>query len=193
MGHFSYSPALDLLRYPQESGGIAHVATVLPDLGGSIGPEQLSAFSLLIERPVVQRLWHLLERLGHDALTAPMRKGLLAGGSPPWYELDQQQVRDPDFALKPMKRSPRWRVIMWRAPKRKVCGINGTSEWNSDRRRKWTNSEYRPSGKTPCELRYHLPFSVEFYAYSEFFQICQKSYQIFINFILPKFIDYPIA
>ena len=64
---------LDLLRYPQASGGIDNVATVLPNLGGSIDPEQLATFSPLVERPVVQRLGHLLERLGHDALTAPVR------------------------------------------------------------------------------------------------------------------------
>ena len=35
--------ALDLLRYPQASGGIDHVATVLSGLGGSIDPEQFAA------------------------------------------------------------------------------------------------------------------------------------------------------
>ena len=110
--------ALDLLRYPQASGGIDHVATVLSDLGGSIDPEQFAAFSPLVERPVVQRLGHLLERLGHDALTAPMLEALHAQGSPPWTELDRQQVRDPDFAPEPQERDPRWRVIVRRVPER---------------------------------------------------------------------------
>ena len=35
--------ALDLLRYPQASGGIDHVSTVLSDLVGSIDPKQLAA------------------------------------------------------------------------------------------------------------------------------------------------------
>ena len=61
--------ALDLLRYPQGSGGIDNVATVLSDLGEKIDPEQLATLSTLVERPVVQRLGHLLEHLGHDALT----------------------------------------------------------------------------------------------------------------------------
>ena len=81
--------ALDLLRYPQAAGGIDNVATVLSDLGGSIDPEQLATFSPLVERPVVQRLGHLLERLGHDALTVPMLEALHARGSPPWTELDE--------------------------------------------------------------------------------------------------------
>ena len=110
--------ALDLLRYPQASGGIDNVATVLSDLGGSIDSEQVAAFSPLVERPVVQCLGHLLERLGHDALTVPMREALHARGSPPWTELDRQQVRDPDFAAEPQERDPRWRVIVRRVPER---------------------------------------------------------------------------
>ena len=110
--------ALDLLRYPQASGGIDHVATVLSDLGGRIDPAQLAALSPLVARPVVQRLGHLLERLGHDALTAPMLEALHARGSPPWTELDRQQVRDPDFTPEPQERDPRWRVIVRRVPER---------------------------------------------------------------------------
>ena len=48
--------ALDLLRYPQASGGIDNVATVLSDFGHKIDPEQLATLSALVERPVVQRL-----------------------------------------------------------------------------------------------------------------------------------------
>ena len=110
--------ALDLLRYPQASGGVDNVATVLSDLGGIIDPEQLAAFSPLVERPVVQRLGHLLERLGHDALTVPMLEALHAQGSPPWTELDRQQVRDRDFAPEPQERDPRWCVIVRRVPER---------------------------------------------------------------------------
>ena len=93
--------ALDLLRYLLASGGIDNVATIFSDLGRKIHPEQLAAFSRLVERPVVQRLGHLLEHLGHDALTGPMLGALQARGSLPWTELDRQQVRDPDFAPEP--------------------------------------------------------------------------------------------
>ena len=108
--------ALDLLRYPQASGGIDNVATVLSDLGQRIDPEQLAALSAQVERPVVQRLGHLLEHLGHDALTGPMLKTLQARGSLPWTELDRQEARDPDFAPEPRERDPRWRVIVRRVP-----------------------------------------------------------------------------
>ena len=108
--------ALDLLRYPQASGGIDNVATVLFDLGQRIDPEQLTSLSALVERPVVQRLGHLLEHLGHDALTGSMLERLRARGSLRWTELDRQEVRDPDFELEPQQRDPRWRVVVRRVP-----------------------------------------------------------------------------
>ena len=108
--------ALDLLRYPQASGGIGHVATVLSDLAEEIDPDQLAVLSAPVERPVVQRLGYLLEHVGRDALTGPMLDALLARGLPPWTELDRQDARDPDFAPEPRERNPRWRVIVRRAP-----------------------------------------------------------------------------
>ena len=108
--------ALDLLRYPQASGGIDNVVTVLSDLGQKIDPEQLAALSALVERPVVQRLGHLLERLDGDALTGPMLKALQARGSLPWTELDRRETRDPEFAPEPRERDSRWRVIVRRVP-----------------------------------------------------------------------------
>ena len=71
--------ALDLLRYPQASGGIDNVATVLSDLGQKIDPEQLTTLSALVERPVVQRLGHLLEHLGHDYCPDGDHAGVVAG------------------------------------------------------------------------------------------------------------------
>ena len=108
--------ALDLLRYPQASGGIDNVATVLSDLAPKIDPAQLTALSALVQRPVVQRLGHLLEHLGHDALTGAMLEALRSRGSLPWTELDRQEGSDPDFQLEPQKRDPRWRVIVRRVP-----------------------------------------------------------------------------
>ena len=110
--------ALDLLRYPQASGGIDNVATVLSDLGEKIDPEQLAVLSGAVERPVVQRLGHLLEYLGHDALTGPMLESLHTRRSLPWTELDRQEARDPDFAPEPRQRDLRWRVIVRRVPQR---------------------------------------------------------------------------
>lgn len=104
------------MRYPRASGGIDNVATVLSDLGQKIDPEQLAALSVTVERPIVQRLGHLLDRLGHGALSRPMLKALRARGSVPWAELDRQEARDVDFAAEPRERDSRWRIIVRRAP-----------------------------------------------------------------------------
>ena len=109
--------ALDLLRYPQASGGIDNIATVLSDLRQKIDPEQLAALSAVVERPVVQRLGHLLDHFDHDVLTEPMLEALRARGSLPWTELDRKGAQDPDFAPEPRQRDLRWRVIVRRVPR----------------------------------------------------------------------------
>ena len=108
--------ALDLLRYPQASGGMDNIATVLSDLGRTIDREQLAALSVVVQRPVVQRLGYLLDQLGHDELTGPMQESLGARGTLPWTELDRQEARDPDFASEPLQRDVRWRIIARRLP-----------------------------------------------------------------------------
>ena len=109
--------ALDLLRYPQASGGIDNIATVLSDLRQEIDPEQLAALSAVVERPVVQRLGYLLDHIDHDVLTEPMLEALRARGSLPWTELDRKGAQDPDFAPEPRQRDLRWRVIVRRVPR----------------------------------------------------------------------------
>lgn len=108
--------ALDLLRYPQASGGIDNVATVLSDLGRTIEPTKLAELSVATERPVVQRLGYLLDRLGHGDRTEEMRKTLNERGVPPWIELDRKEARDPDFAPEPIERNSKWHVIVRREP-----------------------------------------------------------------------------
>ncbi|WP_353642716.1 type IV toxin-antitoxin system AbiEi family antitoxin [Mesorhizobium sp. WSM2239] len=108
--------ALDLLRYPQAAGGIDNVATVLVDLGEKIDPSELAALSDAAERPVVQRLGHLLERLGHGGRADPMHTALMARGAAPWTELDRDEARDPDFTPAPQEHDDRWRVVVRRRP-----------------------------------------------------------------------------
>src|SRR5690606_26981005 len=72
--------ALDLLRYPRAAGGLDNIATVLTDLGEKIDGEQLAALSAAAERPVVQRLGYLLDRLGYGMRAAPMHMALAARG-----------------------------------------------------------------------------------------------------------------
>jgi hypothetical protein len=96
--------ALDLVRYPRAAGGIDHIATVLSDLG---------SLSLAFERPVVQRLGHLLEHLGHDDRAAPMFEQLFGDKPPGWAELDRSEAGP---GPEPVERDQRWRVLVRRAP-----------------------------------------------------------------------------
>ena len=63
---------LDLLRYLRAAGGIDHIATLLSDPSAKINSEKLGLLPASFEQPVVQRLGHLLVRLGHGDRTAPM-------------------------------------------------------------------------------------------------------------------------
>lgn len=103
---------LDLLRYPHAAGGIDHVATVLSDLGDRIDGARLAALSGAFERSVVQRLGHLLDRLGHQESTSALYEAVLQGSDLPWVELDPQQASDADFAPPPTQRDDRWRVTV---------------------------------------------------------------------------------
>ena len=108
--------AFDLLRYPQASGGLDNIATVLSDLGAAIDGEQLKTLSIEMERPVVQRLGYLLDRLGHDQVSNSMYSSLVATGTPRWTELDRTEASDPDFAPQLLERNERWRVTVRRHP-----------------------------------------------------------------------------
>jgi len=108
--------ALDILRYPQASGGMDNVATVLSDLGGKVEADQLARLSDVFERPVVQRLGHLLDRLGYEAATDKMLQNLHSRGSFRWVDLDRKEALDPDFAPEPVGRDERWRIVVHRRP-----------------------------------------------------------------------------
>lgn len=108
--------ALDLVRYPHAAGGMDNLATVLADLGSKMDAQKLAALSATAERSVVQRLGHLLDRLGHGEVTGPLYEALLRRGAKPWIELDRKEASDPDFALPPQEKDERWRVVVRRAP-----------------------------------------------------------------------------
>ncbi len=79
--------ALDLIRYPQASGGPNHAASVLNELAPEIDPEQLQALAPAFERSVVQRLGYVLDQLGYDELTAVLRNHVESGNRQ-WVELE---------------------------------------------------------------------------------------------------------
>jgi len=107
---------LDLLRYSHAGGGLDHIATVLCDLGDRVDPTKLAVLSGAFERSIVQRLGHLLGRLGYQDKTNLLYEGVLQGSVLPWVELEPAQAADPDFTLAPTERDDRWRVIVRRPP-----------------------------------------------------------------------------
>ncbi len=107
--------ALDLLRYPQASGGIDSVATVLAELAPTIQADELASLSVRVERSVAQRLGFLLDFLGQAHLTKEMLDGLQSKGPLRWTDLEQS-VRDPVFAPKSPLRDSKWRVVTYRLP-----------------------------------------------------------------------------
>ncbi len=107
---------LDLLRYRHAGGGLDHIATVLSDLGDRIDPVRLAALSSAFERSVVQRLGHLLGRLGHQDKANHLYEAVLRGPALPWIELEPALAADPNFTPAPTERDDRWRVIVRRPP-----------------------------------------------------------------------------
>lgn len=108
--------ALDLLRYPQAAGGIDNIATVLKDLAPGIDGAQLAALAVAAEKPVAQRLGHLLAWLGHEELSVPLWQSLVARAPFGWVELDRKEARDPDFTPELVARDSDWRVLVRRHP-----------------------------------------------------------------------------
>jgi AbiEi antitoxin C-terminal domain len=108
--------ALDLLRYPHAGGGLDHIATVLSDLGGRIEPRKLAGLSATFERSVVQRLGHLLGRLGHQDQVSLLHARLLKREPLPWVELEPAQAADTQLDSTPAERDTTWRVIVRRPP-----------------------------------------------------------------------------
>jgi hypothetical protein len=108
--------ALDLVRYPQSGAGLDNVATVLSELDERLRPKKLATLSGTFEKPVVQRLGHLLGRLGYPQIAETMFAALSSRSPLPWVELDPKQAGDPDLSPPPSERDARWRVIVRRPP-----------------------------------------------------------------------------
>jgi predicted transcriptional regulator of viral defense system len=108
--------ALDLVRYPQSGAGLDNIATVLSELAERLQPKKLASLSGAFEKAIVQRLGHLVGRLGHPQIAETMFVALSARGSLPWVELDPKQAGDPDLSPPRSERDARWRVIVRRPP-----------------------------------------------------------------------------
>ena len=102
--------ALDLLSYPNGAEGVDPIAIALVDLARRIDPDRLAALSGAFERPVAQRLGHLLERLGYRGRTAALHDALTRGGEMYWVEFDPLAGVDREISSGKSERDERWRV-----------------------------------------------------------------------------------
>lgn len=83
----------------------------LSDLEHKIDSTQLATLS-----EPVERLVHLLDFLGYEALTEPMLEALHARSALPGIELERHTGRGQAIAPKPYLCDLRWRVVVRHAP-----------------------------------------------------------------------------
>lgn len=104
--------ALDLIRYPQASGGVDHAASVLNELAVHINPIEFDALAPSFERSVVQRLGYILEHLGHDEIASGLEMHIRTGNLP-WVELDPRET-SAVTSFGERERNARWHIIVRR-------------------------------------------------------------------------------
>jgi predicted transcriptional regulator of viral defense system len=108
----------DLFRYPQASGGIDNIATVIFELGPKLDADKMAAIAPAFERAVVQRAGYILGKSGFDDLAKKLQAGLSRDPAVQWTELDRSLVADPELAPEIVERDKRWRVIVRHPPER---------------------------------------------------------------------------
>ena len=70
---------LDLLRYPQATGGLDNIITIVGDLGPKLDYKKLVSLSRAFERSILQRAGYLLDLAGLTDKTEVLRKSLDEG------------------------------------------------------------------------------------------------------------------
>jgi len=98
--------ALDLITYPQQCGGLNHVATLLAELAEHIQTEPLMQLTQTIpEAAWLQRLGYLFTILGKNAITEALEKSLQ--GRKYYFK-----PLDPRKPLKGFIRDQKWKLII---------------------------------------------------------------------------------
>jgi hypothetical protein len=77
-------------------------------------PERLAKLAPAFERTVLQRLGYLLDHLKHSECATVLRDHLQQSKPLPWVELEPN--RRGSKSSEPLKRNPRWNVIVRRLP-----------------------------------------------------------------------------
>lgn len=109
---------LDLLRYPEASGGLDNVLTIFADLGPKIDVGKMAPLCDAFERSILQRAGYLLDLSGLNDHAEKLHAFLERGSHPQWTELDPSLASDSDLAPKIITRDKRWHVMVRRPPER---------------------------------------------------------------------------
>jgi len=106
---------LDLIRYPQASGGLDNAVTVISELGSKIRVSNLVSLSKAFEKTTIQRTGYVLDLLGlkeiADELQSSLDRRVL-----PWVELEPSPESKDTLASGVISRDERWRVVVRRIP-----------------------------------------------------------------------------
>jgi predicted transcriptional regulator of viral defense system len=109
---------LDLLRYPEASGGLDNVLTIFAELGSKLDAGKMAPLCDAFERSVIQRAGYLLDHSGFAQSAQELHAFLERGSHPQWMELDPSLPSDSDWAPKIIARDERWRVLVRHLPER---------------------------------------------------------------------------
>src|SRR5271170_7302637 len=102
---------LDLLRYPEASGGLDNVLNIFADLAPKLDVGKMAPLCDAFERSVIQRAGYLLDHLSFAQPAQELHAFLERGSHPQWTELDPSLASDLDLAPKIIARDTRWRVL----------------------------------------------------------------------------------
>lgn len=97
--------AFDLVGYPDHSGGLSNVATVLSELAEKMSADKLFAEAARSPLPWAQRLGYLLERVEAHALAAPLAEHVSSHAR----EYAPLRARRPSVGS---PREARWRLLL---------------------------------------------------------------------------------
>jgi predicted transcriptional regulator of viral defense system len=96
--------AFDLVRFPEASGHLSNVATVLGELAETMNPRSLQKLADTVRLPEVQRLGYLLDTVGKPELADPLADWL--------KQRPRRAVRlRPDGRRRTRKLDRRWHVL----------------------------------------------------------------------------------
>jgi predicted transcriptional regulator of viral defense system len=113
---------LDLLRYPQASGGIDAIASIFSDLAEQTDIQRFRSLAPLFETNIIQRAGFLLEYLGYSQKSTGLHHYLESKSRPSWTELTHSKSSSLDYenlVQEPsdlLERNKRWNIIVRRYP-----------------------------------------------------------------------------